>query len=245
MLHGRADFVSYISHRDRAAVYGDTRIPNNVGVIPNGVYLEDDKPLELSLPSQLYASNGYDASIVFLGNMGYAPNIDAALRLAAVLPRVQAQYPTATLSIVGRNPVPEIMALTRQSGVRVTGEVPSIWPHLRNARVCCFPMAQGAGLQNKVLESLWSGRPLVTTSVGNSGVQGTDRQNLLVADHEDALVEALVYLLRNPEEANKLGQSGRAFVEQNFAWTKILSDVRREFLGQVHDENAQANGPLS
>jgi len=241
-LHSKADFVSYISHNDRDAVYGNTSVPANVGVIPNGVYLDDfDSGSMTSTVSATPARDGRGA-IVFLGNMGYGPNIEAAQRLATLLPRVRARWPMASLSIVGRSPSPEIQSLAASPGVTVTGTVPSIWPYLRQADACCFPMVSGAGLQNKVLEAMWSGVPVVTSSVGNNGVQGVHLEHLMVADDDDATVDALVYLLGRPEEARRLGEAGRAFVRENFSWSRVLGLVRREFLG---DARAVSNGAAS
>lgn len=223
-LASRVDYVSYIAHNDRRAVHGDTADRANVGVIPNGLYLDDYESAD---------GTERDAHhIVFLGHMGYAPNINAARRLAALMPRIRAQVPTATLAIVGRSPTSEVTALANTDGVSVTGTVPSIWPHLHRAAVCCFPMTEGAGQQNKVLDAMWASCAVVTNALGNSGIGARDGEQVLLAHTDDACVEAVVRLLTDPQETARLAQAGRKFVEEQFGWERSLALVRTHLLGE-------------
>ena len=73
--------------------------------------------------------------------------------------------------------------LRKQDGVTVTGDVPSIWPELYSAGVACFPMEEGAGQQNKLLEAMYARCAVVTSTVGNLGIRGKDDVDLLVRDH--------------------------------------------------------------
>ena len=77
---------------------------------------------------------------------------------------------------------------------------------------------------------MWSGAPLVTSSIGNSGVEAAHRRHLMVADDDEATVDALVYLIRHPDTAARLGEVGQAFVREKFSWSRVLGRVRREFL---------------
>jgi glycosyltransferase involved in cell wall biosynthesis len=218
----KADYIAYISANDRAAAYG-AHVPSHVGVIPNGLYLDDY--LE---PAGIRRSG---AQVAFLGNMGYGPNVSAALRLAGLWPRVQEQHPEAMLSIIGRNPTPAISALQSQPGVEVTGTVDSIWPYLHRSRVACFPMTHGAGMQNKVLEAMWSECPVVTSRVGNNGIGGTDGVDLLLAETDDEFIEALSWVFAHPEEARRLGENGKRFVAATYSWERSRALFRTHMLG--------------
>src|SRR5262249_60621283 len=117
-----------------------------VRVAPNGVdgaafpYRPDGRP---------------PARLVFAGNLGYFPNVDAAAWLARdVLPRVRAAVPAAELRLVGARPARPVRALARAAGVSLAASVPAMAPELAAATVAVVPLRAGSGLQNKVLDAL-------------------------------------------------------------------------------------------
>lgn len=215
-----ADCVTYISEFDRTSVYG-THQPPNVVVIPNGVF-EDD-----------YTENSdprAGSDIVFLGHMAYRPNIVAAERAARILQRVQASFPSATLAIVGRSPANEVKNLAHKPGVRVTGTVPSIWPYLDSAALCLFPMVEGAGQQNKLLEAMRASAPVVTTPVGNLGVGAAPGTEVLIGESDEELASCVASLLGNENLRMRIGANGRNFVERTFSWSRSWRLIEEHWL---------------
>ncbi len=136
--------VIVVSERDRDELLAlNPALP--LEVIPNGVDLEYFQPAKT--PRQPH-------TLVFTGNYEYAPNVDAALRLARdIFPQVQARVPDATLWIVGNAPPPELQSLASDA-VTVTGHVPDVRAYLETAAVFVCPLRLGAGIKNKVLEAL-------------------------------------------------------------------------------------------
>ena len=109
------------------------------------------------------------------GDFGVPTNIDGALHFYKdIFPMVRAAIPDAKLWLVGRNPHPSIEKLAQDKSVIVTGRVADIRPYLQQADVGIAPMRVAAGLQNKILVSLASRLPLVSTQIANEGIGAPD-----------------------------------------------------------------------
>ena len=72
-------------------------------------------------------------------------------------------------------------------GVRVTGRVPDVRPYLAHADACVAPLRTARGIQNKVLEAMAMGRPVIASPQAFEGVRAAAGQDLLVADGADAM----------------------------------------------------------
>ncbi|MDI3339046.1 MAG: glycosyltransferase, partial [Sphaerobacter sp.] len=157
----RATACVATSAADAAAVAAATG--REVAVVPNGVDLDDVPRLPLA---------GTDpAALVFVGAMRYRPNADAARWFVeAVFPRVRAALPTATLTIVGADPPPDVLALGAVPGVQVTGTVPTVRPWVERAGTVVVPLRAGGGTRLKILEAFAMGRPVVSTRLGAAGI---------------------------------------------------------------------------
>lgn len=207
------------------------RIPGRPSlVVRNGVDLDSFRPApELAEPRHL----------IFVGVMDYYPNVEGCLWFCRdVLPRLRERFPDVRLSIVGAHPTQEVRRLGEIPGVTVTGFVEDTRDWLRRASVSIAPLRIARGIQNKVLEALAMGLPVVGTTSATQGVEGQAGRDFLVADDADAQVEALAGLLAEPERARELGRRGRAFVEETYDWEVCLAP-----LDAVLDEVAAAGAP--
>ncbi len=186
-------------------------------VLKNGVDLEHFKPdPEYAVPRR----------IVFTGVMNYLPNVDGCQWFTRrVFLRLLQKFPDAGFDIVGASPSREVEELAQYPNVQVTGSVPDTRLLLREASVSVAPLRIARGIQNKVLEALAMGLPVVGTTAATQGVEGEPGRHYVVADDEDAFYEAVARLLREPEEAAELGRRGRAFVEENYDWDKCLAPL--------------------
>ena len=125
----------------------------------------------------------------------------------------------------------------------VTGFVDDIRDYYNLADVFVAPLHMGRGVQNKVLEAMAMGRPVVATSKANAGVQGKAGLHLLVADTADAFVEAISSMLNDPKKAAQFGRAARDFVVSNFDWNVnmmrlqelLLSDQKISLSGSTYD----------
>ncbi len=219
------DGVLLISRHDLEAV-AQGRPLDNAFVVPHGVDCAH------------FAPNGTadkrPGELVLTGNMNYAPNVDAAMWFCGeVLPRIRAKVPRATLSIVGADPAPKVRALAREPGIEVTGRVPDLRPYMGRAEVALAPIRIGAGLQNKVLEGMSMGLPMVITPVANEGIRAVHGENVVVADGPEAFADETVALLGDPERRRRLGLAAREFIVRHWSWETHFAEQERIFLGLV------------
>jgi glycosyltransferase involved in cell wall biosynthesis len=173
-------------------------------------------------------------SVTLTGAMRYAPNAQAALWLAAeVWPRIRAARPNARLYIVGRDPPAPVTALDGRDGITVTGTVddPADW--MARAMVCVAPIRAAAGLQNKVLEYLAMGRPVVATTAANEGIGAGPGRDLLIADRAADFADTVTGLLADPARAVALGEAGRAFVTASWTWEAHFFQLEEAFLATL------------
>ena len=189
----------------------------NIRVVPNGVDLALFRPT-----GQASAPN----SLIFVGHMGVFHNIDAAMHLATeVLPLVQAQIPDCKLKIVGAEPDPQVQRLGHDPSVTVTGFVPDLNEQLNQAAVFVAPLRFAAGIQNKVLEAMAAGTPVVTTSLINQGLGAQPDHELLVADDAAATAQQIVLLLKGRERREQIAQAGRQFAVRKYTWAHAVERV--------------------
>lgn len=157
--------------------------------------------------------------LLFCGNMGYAPNVDAACWLAeAILPLVRRQHPQARLLIAGTTPTGRVLALARRPGVQVSGWLPDIRVAYAAARVFVAPMRLGTGLQNKLLEAMAMQLPCVTTPLANNALHAHPGQHLRLGETAAALAAAISDLLTNETAAAELARGGHEFVRKHYDW---------------------------
>ncbi len=161
-------------------------------------------------------------SVVFFGAMDYAANVEAAAWLVArVLPRLRARWPGLTVTLAGSKPTPEVLALGKTDGVTVTGYVADIRPWVQGAAVCAIPLRVARGVQNKVLEAMALGVPVVASPAAAEGIAATPGESLSVApvvDDGRAFADAVAALLDHPLRAAEMARAARAVVTERYGW---------------------------
>ncbi len=164
--------------------------------------------------------------LVFTGVMDYLPNVDGCTWFVnEILPRLRAKFANAHLSIVGARPTKDVLALGEREGVKVTGFVPETRDWLARAAIAVAPLRIARGIQNKVLEALAMGLPVVGTTSATQGIEGAIGSDYLVADSVDAQVEAIASLLADPKRAHELGRRGRKLVETSYDWETVFAPL--------------------
>lgn len=202
-----------VSAAEAAALGGGA----GVRVVPNGVDGE----------AFAYRDDGRaPARLVFGGNLGYFPNIDAARWLVGeVLPRVRAVVPEAEVRLVGARPARSVRALARLPGVSLAADVPDMAEELARGTVAVLPLRAGSGLQNKVLEAMAVGTPVVTTARAVAGLDVRAGEHVLLAEDAAGLAAAALELVRAPARARALARAARVVVEQRYRWEMSAAGV--------------------
>ncbi len=118
------------------------------------------------------ADTPYDPDLItFVGRMDYFPNQQAVTKFCAeVLPELQRRRPGTRFEVVGADPSAEIRELGRLPGVTVTGSVPDVRPYVTRAALTIAPLEIARGTQNKILESMAMGVPVVCSRQAVGGV---------------------------------------------------------------------------
>jgi glycosyltransferase involved in cell wall biosynthesis len=194
-MMARARCTLVVAERERATLR--EMAPNAcIRVMSNGVDLARFFP---------QAPPAVNRDVVFCGVMNYAPNEDAAMRLAArVWPLIRAACHDARLLLVGAYPTNRIRDLAaHDSSIVVTGSVPEVQPYLWSSAVSAAPIAVARGLQNKVLEALAAGLPVVTTTAVADGLPHSVRPGCIVRDSDEEFAEAVIALLRTTPAARR------------------------------------------
>lgn len=171
--------------------------------------------------------------LIFTGQMDYAPNIRAALRVMdAILPKVRAFFPDASFHVVGRNPPAELLARDGEPGCHVWGRVDDIRHWLKAADLALVPLDIARGVQNKVLEAMAMSLPVVLTSGAATGIGAKHGHEFRIADGDQALADAVINLLANRSQAAAMGQAARRFVVENASWQAALADLPALIAGE-------------
>lgn len=158
-------------------------------------------------------------ALSFIGRMDYYPNQECMTRFCRdVWPLLKVRRPSLKLKIVGADPTPQIRALGRLDGVTVTGSVPEVQPYVRESALMVAPLAIARGTQNKILEAMAMGVPVVTSTAAAGGVDAEPGRHLLVADAATDIAEAVLRIVENPAERTRLSLAGRERVLSHHAW---------------------------
>ena len=178
---------------------------------PNGVDAEFFCPVD----------EPYDAqTISFIGRMDYYPNQECMSRFCEqVWPLLRQQRPAMQLLIVGADPSPAMRKLGDLPGVTVTGSVPDVRPFIRKSALMVAPLNIARGTQNKILEAMAMGVPVVTSTIAAGGVDAQSEEHFLVADTPQDYAQAVLRIVDNPQERSRLSAAGRQRMLTNHAWT--------------------------
>lgn len=214
--------ISIISAEDRDLISHTDK--DSIVVVPNGVDTSYFSPFERAKTHH----------IVFTGNMGYPPNVDAARFLVTeVMPEVWKSIPEAKVLLAGASPHLGVKALASEK-VTVSGWMEDIRDAYASSRVFIAPMRLGTGMQNKLLEAMAMGMPCITTPLANRPLGTSQGRELLVGDSAEMLADSIIRLLGDQNLAEDLAGAGRMFVASRYSWqgaTTALEDLLAKAAG--------------
>ena len=195
---------------------------------PNGVDTEYFVPTES--PYEPY-------TICFMGKMNYYPNEKCMLEFCKhVLPLLKEKYPTLKLSIIGSNPTAKIQALDDIDGVEVTGRVDDVRPHVQQSAVCVVPLTIARGTQNKVLEAMAMGVPVVCSKTAALGIDAVPGEHVLVASRPAEYVACISRLLDQSIERMRFAQAGRARMLSHHSWEYAMRTMDADLVRCVRKQ---------
>lgn len=189
-------------------------------IVPNGVDLD-------FFDGRRRSEDVVPESMVFVGGMDWYPNHEAIRWfLANVYPMLRKEFPSATLTVVGRGS--EAMGRSAD-GITGTGEVADIRPILARSAAFICPIHDGGGTRLKVLDALAQRIPLVATSVAVEGLALRSGEQVLLANTVPGFVEALRRLFKDPASGESMADRGRSFVEREYSWERVGQQLLRAY----------------
>ena len=213
----RFDHVIAVSEHDRTLMSAWTDAAR-ITVVPTGVDLARFKPEEDAQPA--------GPLVVFVGAMDWEPNVDGVEYFCGeVWPVIRAKVPDARFRIVGRNPGPRTQRLACNS-VQVTGSVPSVVEHLREAAVIVVPLRIGGGTRLKIYEAMAAGKAVVSTTVGAEGLDVKHGADIWLADDAGTFASAVSKLLQDTDARRGLQLAAAATAAQH-DWSAVAAKFRQ------------------
>ncbi len=201
------------------------KLKAKLDIIPNGV------SEEYFVTKTPQIDKEYD--IIFTGNMGYHPNIQACKYLVhEILPVLKSKGMKVKICLAGINPSPEVLAL-KSDEVIVTGYVKDMKEYLIRSKVFVAPLFSGSGLQNKLLEAMAAGLPTLTTSLTNKALKAKDKKEIIICNESIKFAEQIIFLLNHPTEAGELARLGRLFIRENYNWRACNALLEKSFKNLV------------
>jgi glycosyltransferase involved in cell wall biosynthesis len=222
------DRVVWVTRQDYEAV--ERQVPASGPRIPNSAVI----PICGDPEEMPVVNHKADARrVTFLGGLHYLPNAQGVRWFAEqVFPLVSARVPDATFTVIGKNPPAAIQRLTvptrnthatRATRITVTGYVADPRPYLEETAAFVVPLLAGGGMRVKIVDAWCWGLPVVSTTVGAEGIACRDGENILIADDVESFARAVARVLREPDLARRLRESGRRWAEEHYDWRKVYT----------------------
>jgi len=200
----------------------------NITAISNGVDLDYFSPTVSQHPSTI----NQQPVIVFTGVMNYFANVDGVVWFTKeILPLIRKEIPEIRFYIVGRNPTKEVLSLALDSSVTVTGYVPDTREYLKMAAVVAAPLRIARGIQNKVLEAMAMGIPVVATPQAFEGVEAEPGRDLILGGDVRKIAEGVIGLVKEGSLRKSIGDNARRIIEKNYCWSNNLEKLDNVLMG--------------
>jgi len=212
LLAKNAEEIWVISEAEKEDLVRSSGV-DNIHVVPNGV------------PLNVINRRSDNNSILFFGYSKSKHNMGALkFLLSDILPKVAKQLPEISLKIFGAGKWGKDKN-TRSFSVTNLGFVSNIDDIFSSVAVMVAPILYSAGTQNKILEAMSYGVPVITSSFGNEGIRAKNGSQIVICDKPDLYVEQIVRILSNHQIGEEIGKEGQKYVRGEFSWYLVAKRV--------------------
>lgn len=188
-----------------------------ITVLPHGIDLHYFQP---------YDGKRRAETLVFSGKMSFHANVAGVCMLVkSILPLIWQKRPTVRLLIAGSDPPAMVRHLAKDQRIEVTGYLPDLRPAIAQAQIAVCPLPYAVGLQNKVLEAMALGTPVIVSTPVAAGLQAVHNRDLLVADEAAGFAAAILHLLEDQTQWHRLAAHGLAYVRTYHDWNVIIEQL--------------------
>ena len=214
------DHHCIISENDRSFIFHEKK--ESIKIITNGIDYDFFKPKKIE--------KKYD--LVFIGNLSYAPNVDAALFIAnELLPRLIKTNSQIKILINGANPTNQLLKL-KNTNLDILGWTNDIRESYLSAKIFIAPMRIGTGLQNKLLEAMALNIPCITSELANQALKAKDGHQILIGNNPDQYIEHISNLLIDEQLRLNIGDEGRKYIRESFNWETTSKELHKLMFSQ-------------
>jgi glycosyltransferase involved in cell wall biosynthesis len=187
-------------------------------------------PNAFDLPVETYRRTEESATLLFVGNLAYRPNVEAAVLLVEqVLPGLQVRVgrPVQVMLVGSYPPGGPIDHLRSNPSVTLTGYVDDLSPYYAEAGAVVAPFISGSGIRIKLLEAFAYQVPVVTTPIGAAGLSVRHTEHLLTAESPESLIAATAAVLEDPDHSRAMTDAALAYVSLHHSTTAVTDQVLR------------------
>lgn len=198
-----------------------THHTDNLRLLPNGV--------DTTTFRSVAHDYSHNHTLLFTGNMDYAPNVDAVIYFVeSILPLIKKRMPHVKFVIAGQRPIKKVLALANDY-IIVTGFVKNLAEMYNAASVVVAPLRFGAGTQNKVLEAMAMGVPVVCSHIGFGGLGIVSGQGAIMQTEPTSFADSVIELLNSPAQRKAVGQEGMRIIQTKFDWDVVTRTLENYF----------------
>lgn len=196
-----------ISKIDKSFILKNTN-HTDLKVIPNSVLIEN-------LPVDI--KSGFNIS--FIGKMDYEPNINAVIHFTNnIFPIITRKFPKLQFNIVGYRPTKKVLNLQKHKNVNVLGYVDNIYEHILKSKVIVAPMISGAGVQNKILQSMYLKKCVITSSIGAEGLTNIkNNSEIIIVDDAVSFAKKVIEMLENDTDRETIATNAKNYINRNYS----------------------------
>jgi glycosyltransferase involved in cell wall biosynthesis len=189
----------------------------NLRLLPNGV--------DMTTFSPRHHDYSHNHTLLFTGNMDYAPNVDAVIYFVqTILPEIRKKVPDVQFIIAGQRPIPKVQELACDY-IKVTGFIRDLADTYNAASVVVAPLRFGAGTQNKVLEAMAMGIPVVCSNIGFAGLGIKSGEGAIMQTDAALFAETVIQLLSSATMREQVGQEGIRVIKTKFDWDIVAATL--------------------
>lgn len=215
----QVDRIWVCTEEDRGRIVDAYGIATPIHVIPNGI-----PQRAASYPQKLgqMREMGEAPNLIFVGHLGYMPNVEAAERLAMhIFPEIRKVFAGASLHLVGRYPKQQVRALASLPGIELHENPDDVGPYLQRADVSIIPLNKGGGSRIKILEAVFCGVPVIASKNAVEGLVLTAEADLIIANSNEEMVGEAIKLLKDPKNRTEIRASAFSSVQRLYADASI------------------------
>ena len=191
----------------------------NIVVIPHGIDTDYFRTVDIEQDFP---------TLLISGGMSRLLNVREVLWFYnEVYPLIKEKIPDVKLYIVGKSPTKEILRLSADKSVVVTGYVKDFRHYFSHAWVVVAPLLNNFGVKVRVLQAMAMGKPVVSTSMVTSGIDVSAGENIILADDPRDFAERVIELLNNEELRNRIGANARKLMEEEHSWERLTDELNK------------------